>query len=236
MNRLLIRGAGAVNRGDINSILQHLTVHRADVFSYEINQRMVKGATNQLRRIWETMPSVKQYGMGNWLDLFAIRIRLPNFYGPEQTYLDGKVVNYMPYAQPMFLNSVFTVPVVLRENGVLLRALLNRNCRKLSKYPLAKDDILYPYGSTVLATWIWSQIKHLMGLEYSSNTRVLLLEGLSEYIQDMGNSTSVRTAGCYDYPAVKNLISQYYSGNKKLAGELDWWLTFEMWRQVVYSK
>ena len=236
LNRLMIRGTEAVQAGDIKSVYPHLKVHRAAVFGPDINHRMSSGALKQLQHVWETMPTVKRYGIGNWLDLFAIRTRLPNFLGPEQTRLDGEVINYMPYAQPVFLNSVFLVPIALRNNGGLLRSLLNQNSRKLSRYPLAKDDITYPFGSTVMESWIWTKFKHALGLNYSDGKRILFLDSLSEYIQDIADSTIVRTAGCYDYPAVKKIIRQYYCGNKQLAGELDWWLSFELWRQVVHGK
>ena len=56
---------------------------------------------------------------------------------------------------------------------------------------------------------------------------------MKEYINDLIRSDDVKTFSAYDQQALKILVEEYFGGKRNLAGELDWWLSFELWRQSM---
>ena len=59
------------------------------------------------------------------------------------------------------------------------------------------------------------------------------LLNVSEFVQDTLNSTNVRTCPYYDYPAIVNMVKEFYGGREDAAGKVDWWLSFEVWRRSI---
>ncbi|MBN1302157.1 MAG: hypothetical protein JW995_13160 [Melioribacteraceae bacterium] len=233
-NRILFSGKGLLHKRDYNSIVSHLKIKRADIFNNDVVNEMFQGCIDDLKLLYESLPSFEKTGLGNWLDLFAIRTRLANYYGPEQSRLDGIVTSYMPFVQLSLLNNIILTPIKLRKNAALFRSVIKRNMPELSKTSLAKGTHFYPYHLTTLQNRLYSVMKKKLNINVFVDTlQTQFLDSLEEYIRDKAESQSVKNNPVYDYNKIKRIIDSYYSGNKIYARELDWWLAFDEFISVL---
>jgi hypothetical protein len=231
LNRLLYRGRAAVLRGDPAMLLPYVRIHRASIFGRDVHHLMEVGAADQLERAWRDMPSPMEIGIENFLDLLIVRYRFPNYGGLDQVRMDGEILSYMPFAQPSFVDAAFGVPVRVKKNGRMFRRLIRTYRPELTRYPLVKGTTTYPFILPTVPAWIYTRLKERVGATYRDNTPVEMLQVLSGYVQDLVDSSEVRTCSVYDYAAIKHMVSQFYRGRQEFARDVDWWLSFEFWRQ-----
>lgn len=232
-NRLLIRGRKALYELNTMQIPAYLKITRAPIFTRELNDDLHKGFICELEAFLKEMPKIDQIGEENFLDLWAVRSRLPNFYGIEQSRLDQEIVNFMPFAQPSILNIIFNISVKKRKGRKLFRDIIKSNYASLNRYDLAGSNSTYPFYLGTIGSHFWIKIKSAAGLRYRDNSKNILFDTIKEYVYDIVNSNQVKTFGMYDYAKVKRVVEGYYSGQKDLVDALDWWLSFEMWRRSV---
>jgi hypothetical protein len=236
LNRLLRRGRKALKSNNPQLIYSYLLRHRASIFNQDFFKIMQKGLENQIESLWKTMPKIEEIGEENFLDLMAIRTRFPNSGCYEQARMDCEVLNYMPFAQPSFLQLLFRTPLNLRRNGRLFRQLILKNSPALAKYPLVKNNTTYPFLFSTILAWVWTKFKAKMGLSFSDPSVIEFLSNMKEFIQDTIHSSEVKSYSAYDYPTILNLVEQFYAGKNELANEVDWWLAFELWRQSIKAR
>ena len=60
-----------------------------------------------------------------------------------------------------------------------------------------------------------------------------MLDMLKEYILDLIHSQEFRNYSGYDVPKIQSMVDCYYAGERHTAHEIDWWLSFELWRQSL---
>ena len=236
LNRLLFKGKSALESQNAEGIAPFLRAHRAGIFTREINIQMERGIVRQLREVLDAMPPISSIGPGNFLDLFSLRTRVPNWGSPEQARLDGLVVNYMPFVQPSLLRKGFSIPARNRKNGLLFRNLIRDLRPSLSHYPLAKSGTTYPFSLGTVQSWLWTKFKKRIGLRFQDTLQHEVLMRVKPFVQDLVESSSVRTYGAYDYGELAQIVGQFYRGAPHLAGEVDWWIAFELWRRSVGAK
>ncbi len=233
LNRFLFKGKAVLQSGNPDLIYPYLRVQRPPVFIPEILQTMRQGVEEQIAALWQEMPAIEEIGAENFLDLVAIRTRLPNAYGFEQGRLDGECLSFMPFAQPSFLRRLFQTPVARRKNGRLFRQLIRQRFPRLTRYPLVKGGTTYPFGFSTVPAWAWTKLKTRLGQTFTDASAVDLLHQIAAEVQDLANSTSVKSYPVYDYPFIRNLVEKFYRGQTELAGSIHWWLAFELWRRAV---
>ncbi len=233
MNRLLQRGRHALGSGNPAAILPYLRARRADVFNADVMATMTQGAQQQIAALWETLPPLDVIGEENFLDLLGVRTRLPNFFGFEQNRLDGIIQNFMPFAQPSLLQTVFHTPLALRRNGRLFRLLIRARRPSLARYPLVKNGIRYPFRLPTVPAYAWTTLKKTLGLGYADPTRLRFLDTVKPFVLDAVHSHDVRTYAAYNHARLLRLVEGFYNGKTNLAPQIDWWLAFEMWRRVL---
>ena len=231
MTRLLARRAF---RAPWPMIMQHLSIDRANVFAPEIAEIMRTGALAQIAKQWEAIPDTTD--PENAVDLLGVRTRLPNFFGLEQNYLDGEAACYMPFAQPSVLKALFQVPLAQRRNGKLFRRLIKRHCPSLSRHPLVKGTITYPYGLGTYGTYAVSTLKKRLGRAYSDPRPHQFLNAMKPYVLDVTGSADMQNYTPYAHKSVRKLAEAYYNGDLRQVSRLNWWLTFEIWRQTLSGK
>ncbi len=230
--KLFLRGKDAVLKKAIQNIIPHLKLHRADIFKNDFVAQMEKGIEIQLDEIFTRLPETTKNDLGNWLDLFAIKTRITNYYSHEQARLDNNLISIMPFLQPCILKELFNMPVSLRQNGKLYRKIIKSNFPALGKFPLAKGQLIHPYFMNSLQSRLWSVIQKKAGLNrYKEQNSLLLLDSLKEFIYDMANSRDVKETPYYDISKIRKIIDGYYAGDKNFSTGLDWWLSFELFRQ-----
>jgi len=230
---LLFKGRDAIYKNDSKKIILLLKYNRSDIFKDDYVKLMQSGMQKQMDEIFHTMPPVKNFGIKNWLNLFAIRTRVV-YFAVEQARSDSILLNYMPFIQPSFLKKVFETSVKGRSNNKLFYKIIKDFSPSLSLVPLVKGGATYPFGLGNESTSILIKLKSRLGFYYRDNLLIQFLETLSEYIQDTINSGDVASCEYYDKKKVKDMIEGFYrKKNPALANEIDWWFTFDTWRRII---
>ena len=231
LNRLLLKGKEAIVHGDYKTIISYLALNRGTIFNEDALKNMREGILLQMQNIFSKMPKLEETGVENWLDIFSINTRLPNFFGFSQTCVDNLIMNYMPFAQPRLLNALFQVKVKDRKNGRLLKQIIKINSSKLTKFNLVKFNTTYPFGFSTVSSNALVKIKNRSGYAYQDNEKIKFLLHLSEFINDTVTSKNVKEYSLYDYIYITKTINDFYKGDLSVKSIVDWWLSFEIFRQ-----
>lgn len=235
-NRFLLLGSKFILKRDFEKIIPHISLHRAEIFSEEVKRIMVEGNKKQLEIIFSELPSPDKIGLENWIDLFAAKTRITNYYSHEQSRLDLIVTSYMPFLQPSMLDKLFTTPVNQRKNGKLFRTLIKNNAENLSKYPLVKGQMVVPFWMNTLQSRGWNLIrKKILRKSADMERRRKLFIEMTPLILDIFNSKSARECNFYDQKKITTLIENLNKRNyeERILNDLDWWLSFELFRQQI---
>jgi hypothetical protein len=188
-----------------------------------------------MKEVFLTMPAVKDIGIEHWLDLFMIRIHLVKT-AVEQSRSDRMLVNYMPSVQPSVLKKVFELPVKERNNKLFYKIIKDFS-PSLSKIPLVKGDVTYPFGLGNLSSSLLVKLKSKLRLGYKDDLLIRFLGTLSEYAQETIISQDFISCEYYDHNKIRNMVEEFYrEKNLALANDVNWWLTFELWRKTIQSK
>lgn len=236
LNRLALKGKKSIQGKNIDSILNNLRITRANIFTQDILNQMEFGVKNEVEYMFNTMPDICDIGLENYLDLWAIRTRLPNFGADEQARLDSFILNFMPFAQKDFINMVFAMPIKLRQNGKFFKSLIRESFPHLATYPLVKNNITYPFALSTKSAWLLTKIKSKFTTVYSEDHIHVFLNMLKGFIFDLLLSQNTKEYSAYNYQHIKTSIENYYSGNQSLSNDVNWWLTFELWRRNIEVK
>ncbi len=232
MNRLLRRGTYAIRERDAKAAFEFVRFQRASVFSDAAQETLERGAIEDMATLLEEAAGWLELGLENVVDLMNVRTRLPNFFGYEQARLDGLVQNYMPYAHPRVLDSVFHISARRRRGGRVSRRIIAANGPRLRRYPLVKNDVSYPYGLPRIASAVLVRLAKRFGNRKQPLDRMLVLAQLREFIMDRIRSSEVRNHEAYDRRALDQLAEGYYR-NGSDGAQLDWWLAFDLWRSAI---
>ncbi len=235
-NVIIYRGKKELRSGDPVRLLPFLKVDRGEIFNTDTALLMQNGIHKQINEIYSTLPSIKELGDENFLELFAIRTRLPNWGAFEQSRLDHQILNFMPLAQPTMINNVFNIPVKERNHGKLFRNFIKKYTLSLTKYPIVRGTQTHPFNMRSPEIYIWTRLKSKLGIGYKNLSVHIFLELMKEFIFDTINSASVKNYSAYNYTELSRQIEEYYRGNKNLSSKIDWWLSFEIWRNTLSLK
>lgn len=231
LNRIAVLGKSSLRGGDVEGLLRLMRVERGRIFLPEIQALMEREAASDLRALISTMPPVEEVGIGNFVDLLAVRMRVPNFGAPEQQRLDCALLNFMPLVQPSFLRTVFAMDVRFRESGRIYREYIRSHAPQLTQIPLVKGGSTYRFGLPLLAVHAVTLMKRKAGMYYRDRSTGEFLGAMKEYVQDLAGSAEVSTCPYYDVPAIRKAVQAHYAGVPGHAGTVHWWLTFELWRR-----
>ncbi len=231
--KIRVRSKKEILSGDPKQIHPLFTRERADIFNADLTASLTRFAEEQIAQYVSTSPNPSAIGIDQWLDLIAVRTTLPNFNGLEQARVDGIVTNICPFTQPEFITKVMACPIELRRNARLYRSIIERNAPRLKKYPLVKFNATYPYQFSSAGAFLWTSAKRKIGRTFVQENRVDLLKRLRTFVRDTAESSSVKQYAPYDQEKVRSIIENFYSGKDWFAPQLDWWLSFEMWRQSL---
>lgn len=234
-NRLLMRGKNVLLSGTAQKIVPYLRSARADIFNSGISQVMHTGLVEDIESLWQKFPKRDWiHSAENILDLVAINTRLSNLFGPEVSRLDHSVLNYMPFAQPSFLTAVLQTPLHLRKSGHFSKAYIKERKHILTKYPLVKDTVIYPYTmSHPVFIRLWKELRHVVGVTYHNSVQIDVLKTLETFIRDTVSSKSTRSYVPYNIEKIDTMIDRFFRGKYDYADDVSWWLSFELWRRHV---
>ena len=230
-NRLFLKGRSDLKTRNAKNILSHLRINRADIFTTEAMIEMENGSLSDVEKLFEVIPPVEQIGVERFIDMIAIKFRFPNYFGPEQSRLDKKIICYMPFSQASVLEQAFHLPESEKRNSRLFYNLISKNKPILKRFPLVKNGITYPYGLNSLSAFIFTKLKKRIITRNLFDPTYLLYQSMKDYINDLAASTEVRNFSLYNHDKVYKIIDRYYKGDRSVQSQLDWWFTFELWRQ-----
>lgn len=233
LNRLLRRGKQNILQKEGRGIYNNLAVFRADFFNQDINNDLAAGALTDINELMDELPAPSEFGLEHWVDLFAIRSILPNVVAYEQARVDLSVRSIMPFLFTSVLDTLFSIPLSQRRKGRLFRKILRESNRELTKFPLVRSDVSYPFSFSALPSYIWMKGKQKLKLNFrDTQPREFLME-LKDYVNDLYLSRDARECGVYDQNKLRNIVEGFYNGDESKLSQLDWWLAFELWRKQL---
>jgi hypothetical protein len=236
LTRLYHFGRNDLENKKHENIPKYLTNNRANLFTEECNSMMKIGIIDQIERLVIDLPLIKEIGLGNWLDLFSLKTRLVNYYAPEQARIDNYVTAYMPFVQLILVNDLLNLPIKERKNNRLFKSIINSNCSKLSKYSLVKGEMLYPFYFTPLMKRAYSLAYSKFIKNKENGDLDSFLFKVKDFVMDSLLSNSAKEYSPYDYDLIYEKVNSYFNGNTSDKYFVDWFLTFEIFRQIIESK
>ena len=234
--KMLLKGRKTLLSGNIEKIIPFLLMPRADIFTEEITLQMKEGLSNQFEEIFDSLPEINEKNIREWLDLLAIRTRVPNYIGHEQSRLDGLITGVMPFAQISLLSNLFSLDSKEKKNARLFRNIIKQNSPKLAKYPLVKGTSQHPFYLNTFLSRVWPRVSSKIGKGYNevSNTDIILNK-LKEYIYDLVNSKRIVESSNLEYDKIRKIVDDYYI-NGQNGYSLDWLLSFIVFNDSIYKK
>ncbi len=209
---------------------------KADIFSQDVLQQMETGFFEEFDREVKAMPSVDEFGISNWLDLFTIRTRAQNLYGSKQGVIDETLFHFMPFLQPSVLNALLLTPAKERNNAKLFRSIIQQNASQLTKLPLVKGDESYPYWMKDISAMVWMKTKQKLSVNFNDESLINMVFSLEEFVRDTFSSQNFRKYEAYDLTKIDSLINQFYDeGDLSLTTNLSWFISFEVFRQQLFK-
>jgi hypothetical protein len=139
----------------------------------------------------------------------------------------------MPLVQKDILNLLFGITSTEKRNGKLFKQLIKKNSNELTKLPLVKGNITHPLNASSISARLHSRIKNKLGLSYQSKRLVEFQSSLGEFIGDILQSTEVRNYENYNHKKLDRIANNFSSNSNDYNSEVDWFLSFELFRQGI---
>jgi hypothetical protein len=232
-NKLLMIGRNSLFKKDSKIVSSYLRYNRADIFLEEALREMEKGVVEQFDTLFEAIPEVNRAGVEKWIDLFSVRLRLANYYAPEQARVDQHVISFMPLIQKDVLNLLFGLSKADKKNGKMFKQLIRQNSIELAKHSLVKGNIIHPFDSSSLGSRLHSRVRNHLGLGYRSREPIKFLRSIKEFINNLAHSSEVQNCEFYDQKKIERIWARFSSQSNEYNSEIDWFLSFELFRQGI---
>ena len=227
-NKLLLLGNKALLDNDSKKIFRLLEHSKPNIFSEDIFDEMQRGTITQIDNLFKELPDLKSISLGRWVDLFSLKTRLANYYAPEQARVDDHVISFMPFVQKDLLKILFSLSNDDKKNGKLFKELIKQNSSQLTKIPLVKGSMTHPFNLSSLNARLYSRIKNKIGRYYKSDKPGELFYLVKEFVLDLLHSSQVQNCEIYERKKIELLGNGF-----KFNSELDWFLSFEFFRQGI---
>ena len=232
-NALLWNSYKGIKNADPKKIANGIRFERGKIFNNDIHTEMANGIPEQVEEIINLLPPANKIGIENWVDLFAVKTRIPNYYSPEQTRIDPLIDNYMPFLQLSLLNKMLSIPLNLKKNGQLVREIIRLNYSPLTKFPLIKGDTKLPFGFSTFNARLITKIKKKILKSKKKNIESPLFL-LKEYALDTVNSTVFYQSGIYNNN-LQNYVTEFFKTEREeYRFIIENWLSFSL--SESYSK
>jgi hypothetical protein len=233
-NKIRLTARKAVRERNYKKIYNRVRLFRADIFTEEFSRQLREGALIDISQSMSALPPPEATGIDNFLDIFAVRSRLPNVYGYEQQRLDDYFRNFMPFAQPEVINLFLKVSPTEKKHGRLFKKIISRNTPDLSQIPVYSGNSKIPFkfytvleDITKIATKIFPRKKRVPLWRRELENR------LKEYAGDTVNSAEFKSYPLYDLQKVLPLANNFALGRSVNTSEVLWLISFELWRNSL---
>ncbi len=85
---------------------------------------------------------------------------------------------------------------------------------------------------TSLQFRFWEKLHHQCGSPYVYEDKYPFLTQLKEPIMDTFYSKSTQNFDWYQIDTIKNSLEKFFQGDRQYFNDVDWWITFELFRQT----
>lgn len=233
LNRLYYSDISTISNKNVDKIFSALSFNRADIFKNDINQILFEGAKNDISERLENMPEVKTFGFENYLDLFNIKTRFVNYFGPEQMRLDSFITSLMPYVNDNILKNVFGINLGKKRNSKIYINYLRQVGGAFTSTPLVKGDITYPFGLSKIQAAIYTKVKNRLKRSNQKNPAVEFYMYQRNYVKNLLLDKSTLDYHLYDKSKIENIVNDFYSGDQGKVKDLDWLVSFDLFRREL---
>lgn len=234
-NKMLIKGRISISNKNSKNIYSIMKKHKADIFNDDTKKFMHTFTLKTIDKMLSDMPAINEFGPDNWIDLLNTRYFKPLNGTIAQSRIDKYLMNFMPFAQPSLLKKVFNLDERKRRSEVLNKKILMEN-KYLTKCPIVKYDTIIPFTLNLYSAYIKAMINRKFTSYPAPNLDIELLDRISDFVQDRVNSKAVIDYPYYDIKKIRFMINEYYNGNKMYARQLNWWLSYDIWREIISEK
>jgi len=228
-NRLAIAGRKELLDKRVDSLLKFFLSSRPNIFNNDFFN--VKNLELSLAEMFTMLPNPKEIGVENWLDLMSMIVKLPNSTAFSQQRLDDICTTFTAFIQPNLINIGLRIPLNKRLKARLFREIIKKNEPQLTKFPLIKNHSSYPFWMSNRTAWVLTKVKSKIVKPYILSLNTTVLKLLKEYTFDKLNSSSFINEPIYNKDLIKTAVFDYYNGNNKKASIVEWFLTFEFWKE-----
>ena len=232
-NKLVYRVRGALITKNEKMLAKALNYPHADVFNSKFDELMLEYSEMQIERALQGVSFGYQDNPGDVCDVLGVRDKLLNYNNIEQNRIDGFVINYCPFSQHDVINAAFALNFEDKNNGKLMKEFIYKNSPDITKLPLIKGVTKMPFTMNTLNSKILAKLKKSTGFYYSDKTIENFLRNIKEYSLDILSSQSASEYEFYDKIKLNNYIERYNKDDYSIAEELDWLVTFEMFRRSI---
>jgi len=232
-NRLIKFGRKGLKEKNPSLIYKHIELPRGNIFKDEYMEKMKRGTIEQIEELLKRLPSVKEIGCENFVDLLTIKTRPSNYTNPEQTRLDNIMISYIPFLQINLLDTVFSMNLYWRENGRYFRRMIKKFRPELIKYPVVKGNSKIPFSLPSSAASAYIKLKNKFFPSYKSDYRIEFYKNIKEHVFKILDSNDFKNFSPYNHKKITNIVKNFYSGSPNNINTLDWWYTFEIWRKEL---
>jgi len=234
-NKLLFKGKKYIFEKDIKNVYKIMKKSNADIFNDDTKKLMLTFALESIDEMLTEMPAINSFGPDNWIDLMNIRYFKPLNGAIAQSRIDNYLMNYMPFAQPSLLKNIFSIDEKKRRSEALNKEILTKN-KYLIECPIVKYETVIPFTLNLYSAYVKAMINRRIKRYPVPNMGSELLDILSEFVQDRINSKAVKEHPYYNYKKICFMTKEYYKGDKKFANQLNWWLSYDIWREIISEK
>ena len=238
-NIMQLTGSRAIADRNASGFTEYYLMPRSRIFNDDIHRMFASESVSRMRLAMESMPAVRSGDVGNWIDLFHVRYRLKNYAGGSQGLYDQHITSFMPFAQPVVIDSYLSGSSNARRNNKLNRRIIRAGDSSLTHIPLVASGGTVPFRtskSMILSRALgrFNRILKSNGKSGVETFRRQVLNLLKDFIIDRSTSSAVIGCELYDQKALKNNIEEYFrSGDKSCEQFIEDWLIFDFWREEV---
>jgi hypothetical protein len=112
---------------------------------------------------------------------------------------------------------------------MLYRNTIRRAAPDLARIPLAKGARTYPFAMPESLVAVYAALGRLNRRSRTAPSSGWIAE--RDFVGDLIHSSETRSFGAYDHRKLDALFEDCYGGGVARFSQLDWWLSFELWRR-----
>ena len=213
---------------DTSVFAKALSFFRVDIFCADVVEEMRKGLT---RDVIEFVEFTREAHRTRAEDMAGIKFRRTNFIGHNQTWIDQFGLNMMPFGQNPFVFGIFDIPTRRRRGSKYFKHVIKKYSKRYSTVPLAKGQHMYSFKQPQFILPFSFALKERKDSRGEKQTMPdLACSELREFTFDTIQSSETRCFAPYDMKKIDQLVEDFFDGKYELHSQVDWFLSFELWR------